>query len=79
MYDLTTKIAAVCEMAWEDLVDVAPERIGQDSLYWPDATKLRALGWRPCVYLQHGLVDMLRWVKKYPELLTTDTTFRLRP
>jgi dTDP-glucose 4,6-dehydratase len=76
---LTEHIAAACGVMFEDLVDIAPERVGQDNLYWPDATKLKNLGWRPVVELSTGLDDMVQWVKKYPELLTTDTTFRLRP
>jgi len=79
MRGLTERIADALGMEFDDLASVAPERLGQDSMYWPDATKLRGLGWRPVVSLDQGLRDMVRWVKKYPELLTADTTFRLRP
>ncbi len=79
MRTLALQIAYAVGRPFEDFVEVAPERVGQDSRYWPDATKLRALGWRPVVELSTGLDDMVQWIKKYPELLTTDTTFRLRP
>jgi dTDP-glucose 4,6-dehydratase len=79
MRALTEWIADAVEIFFEDFVEVAPERVGQDSRYWPDASKLYSLGWRPVVGLPSGLADMVQWVKKYPELLTTDTTFRLRP
>jgi dTDP-glucose 4,6-dehydratase len=79
MRTLTEKIAEACEVRFDDLVDIAPERIGQDGRYWPDATKLHDLGWLPVVSLERGLRDMVRWVKAHPELLKADTTFRLRP
>jgi dTDP-glucose 4,6-dehydratase len=79
MKELTANIAYAVGVPFDDFVEVAPERIGQDSMYWPDASKLKGLGWRPAVHLLTGLADMVQWVKKYPELLSTDTTFRLRP
>lgn len=79
MRHLTQKIAQACGIAFEDLAEVAPERLGQDSRYWPDATKLCALGWEPMVSLERGLADMRAWIEDYPELLQADTIFRLRP
>jgi dTDP-glucose 4,6-dehydratase len=79
MRALTGKIADALGVPLEQFVDVAPERLGQDSRYWPDATKLRGLDWKPVVALEQGLAEMVRWVRKYPELLTMDTEFRLRP
>jgi dTDP-glucose 4,6-dehydratase len=79
MLYLTERIADACDVPFHEFVEKAPERVGQDSRYWPDASKLKALGWRPVVDLSTGLLDMVAWVGSYPELLTADTTFRLRP
>lgn len=76
---LTERIALACDVKYEDLVDIAPERVGQDSRYWPDSTKLKMLGWRPVVDLDVGLANMVAWVRRHPELLQEDTKFRLRP
>ena len=33
-----------------DLVDIAPERTGQDSCYWLDSSRIKALGWTCLLY-----------------------------
>lgn len=70
---------SACGKKFEDVVDVAPERMGQDSVYWIDSSKLKSHGWKPEVSLEEGIKDMVRWVKKYPELLTMSTDFEVRP
>ena len=61
-----------------DLVEVTPERTGQDSTYWLDSTKIKALGWKQEIGWGEGLVDMLHWVKSYPELTELPTDFVMR-
>ena len=65
-------------VTFEDLVVEAPERTGQDSTYWLDSTKIKALGWRQEIDWAEGLADMLRWIRDYEELLTMPTEFRMR-
>jgi dTDP-glucose 4,6-dehydratase len=72
-------VAAACNVKFEDLVQEAPERQGQDGRYWLDSSALKALGWQQIVELEHGINGMVEWVKAHPELLKADTTFRLRP
>ena len=64
---------------FSDIADIAPERLGQDSQYWLDSTKIKALGWSQQVSLQDGLERVIAWVKANPELLTMDQSYTHRP
>ena len=64
--------------SWEELVELAPERTGQDSCYWLNSDKIKSLGWKQEIGWGEGLVDMLRWVKAYPELTELPTDFTMR-
>lgn len=71
--------ADVAGIGFDDLVEMTGERTGQDSRYWLDSSKIKALGWKPEVDLEAGLSDMYRWVcahKNELELLSGD--FRMR-
>lgn len=46
-----------------DLVDVVPDRTGQDACYWIDSPKLRRLGWRTQVPLPEAIEGMHHWVR----------------
>jgi dTDP-glucose 4,6-dehydratase len=61
-----------------DLVDIAPERTGQDSCYWLDSSRMKALGWKQTIAWDEGLAGMVAWVKKYPELLNETSDYRMR-
>ena len=63
---------------FSEVVEMAPERMGQDSTYWLDSSKIKALGWKQEIGWGEGLVDMLRWVKAYPELTELSTEFQMR-
>lgn len=72
-------IAASCGSQLANLVDLAPERTGEDGCYWLDSARIRALGWRPEVSLDAGLQSMQWWVRKYRDALTgAATEFRMR-
>jgi dTDP-glucose 4,6-dehydratase len=70
--------AKALSIDFDDLVNMAPERTGQDSCYWLDSTKIKALGWEQKIRFDGGIYDMLNWIRKYPELLTMPTDFRMR-
>ncbi len=72
-------VAAACRVPYESFVEEAPDRVGQDSCYWLNSTRLRGLGWTDEIGLMTGIEGMVEWVKKYPQLLKADTTFRIRP
>ena len=77
--EIASMVAVLCGKEFQDLVAPAPERVGQDGRYWLDSSALKALGWMESVQLGRGIDEMISWVRKYPELLKMDTTFRIRP
>lgn len=84
--DEPTSIRRVVELcaeatgvAFDNLVEVTSERTGQDSRYWLDSSKMKALGWRPEIDWKAGLFDMYRWAHAYKsELLALPGDFRMR-
>ena len=64
--------------ASENLINLAPERTGQDSCYWLDSTKIKKLGWFQETDWDLGLDSMVAWVKAYPELFEMDTEYVMR-
>ncbi len=76
---LVERVALACGILGEDLIDEAPDRIGQDAKYHLDSSAIKALGWGQSIPLGEGLDRMVAWAKRFPELLTTDTTYRHRP
>lgn len=63
----------------QDVIEIAPERTGQDGRYWLDSSALKALDWQPTIGIVTGIAEMVAWVKRHPELLKADTTFKIRP
>jgi len=77
--DLLDMIGKMLGKTLEDVVEVAPERTGQDSQYLLDSRKIMSLGWRQQIPLEHGLRRMIDWVWKHPELLKMDSGYVHRP
>ena len=58
--------ATALEMNFEDLCEMAPERLGQDSCYWLDSSEIKKdTGWEPKISWEEGLQDMVNWGNKY--------------
>lgn len=60
---LVERICALMGVPFSAAVDFAPDRLGKDSLYSLDSTKLRrTLGWQDRIGLDAGLEDCLAWI-----------------
>jgi dTDP-glucose 4,6-dehydratase len=53
--------------ASEELIRHVDDRPGHDRRYSLDSSKLRALGWRPQVTLEHGLAETVDWYRAHRE------------
>lgn len=63
--DLVVKICASAHVRFEDVVELAPDRLGKDQAYLLDSTKIKTeLGWEPQVSLDQGLARCAAWCKE---------------
>ena len=78
--DLISLISQKLNMSLEDMCDFVPGRVGEDSQYWLDSSKIiNELGWSQEVPLEEGINLMISWGRKYKEvLLSQETSFTLR-
>jgi dTDP-glucose 4,6-dehydratase len=57
-------------MPFEQLCEMAPDRLGQDSRYWLDSSAIkRDVGWTPQIGWKEGLAEMVAWGRKYIDQL----------
>lgn len=76
---LVERVSGLADVAWGDLVDEVPGRIGEDSCYAIDSSKLQSLGWQPEVSLNTAIERVIEWVRAYPELATMPFDYRVTP
>ena len=73
---ITTKLGR----RFEDVVEIAPDRLGQDAQYLLNSSRIKSeLGWAPRMSLDEGLDETIAWVKRYLDDLrdlSTDVTFQ---
>lgn len=68
--ELVERICAKLGVKFEDHVEFAGERIGKDSAYHLDSTKLRTeLGWQDHISLDQGLDECIAWVQSNFDVL----------
>jgi dTDP-glucose 4,6-dehydratase len=77
---LVEMVCAKTGVPFEQVVEIAPDRLGQDARYLLDSRKiLHDLGWEPKVRLSEGLDETIAWAKKYAdELKGLPTDFTLK-
>jgi len=62
--DLVTMICQKQNTAFDTNVKLVGERLGKDSAYWLNSTKLRSeLGWTDTIILEQGLDETLAWAQ----------------
>ncbi|MBI3562329.1 MAG: GDP-mannose 4,6-dehydratase [Gammaproteobacteria bacterium] len=63
--ELVERICTKLNVRFENHVEVVGERMGKDSAYHLDSTKLRTeLGWKDRISLDQGLDECISWVRK---------------
>ena len=63
--NLVELICDLMDVRFKDHVDVAEERLGKDSAYLLDSSKIRnTLGWQDQVSLKEGVLTVLQWIEK---------------
>jgi dTDP-glucose 4,6-dehydratase len=64
IHDLVAKICDRLQVRFEDHVEVVGERLGKDSAYHLESSKVRnELGWADRVAFDHGLDECIAWVR----------------
>jgi dTDP-glucose 4,6-dehydratase len=68
--NLVEMICELMNVRFEDHVDVAEERLGKDSAYLLDSSKVRnTLDWKDQVLLKEGVMSVLQWIEKNLDIL----------
>lgn len=68
--EVVERTAAAMGMNFEDLCEMSPDRLGQDSMYWLDSSAIaRDLGWKPRIGWDEGLAEMVAWGRRYADEL----------
>ncbi|HXH33204.1 MAG TPA: GDP-mannose 4,6-dehydratase [Plantibacter sp.] len=77
---LVEKVAKALELPFDELCEVVPDRLGQDSRYWLDSSAIKQdVGWEPQISLEEGLAEMVEWGRRYiDQLEEIDPTYVLR-
>ncbi|HEY0833578.1 MAG TPA: GDP-mannose 4,6-dehydratase [Azospirillum sp.] len=59
-------------MPFEQLCEVTGDRLGQDSRYWLDSSRIKKdVGWEPQITWEEGLAEMADWGRKNIDVLRT--------
>ena len=74
--ELVERICSKLNVSFEDHVEVVGERLGKDSAYHLDSTKLRTeLGWQDRISLDQGLDECIAWVRTYLDALKAQPSY----
>ena len=78
--EVVERCAKALDMPFEQLCEMAPDRLGQDSRYWLDSSRIKEdVGWEPEIGWDEGLAEMVAWGRTYLDQIRdwpTDYTLR---
>ena len=64
--EVVERTAKALDMPFEQLCEMSPDRLGQDSRYWLDSSAIkRDVGWEPQIGWDEGLAEMVDWGRTY--------------
>ena len=79
MRDLVQLICRQMRKPMNEFTYDAPGRAVEDSRYWVDSSKIKALGWEEKTRLEDGIAGMIEWCREYKDaLLREPDRFTLR-
>jgi dTDP-glucose 4,6-dehydratase len=68
--DVVDLCANALGMTLKDLCEITEDRLGQDSRYWLDSSKIKnAMGWEPTISLSGGIDTVVAWAQRYLDQL----------
>ena len=78
--EVVERCANALDIPFEDLCEIADERLGQDSRYWLNSEKInKHVGWMPTTSWDEGLKEMVDWGKLYyDQIKDLDRNYTLR-
>lgn len=75
---IRTLVEIVCarlEIPFDQVVEMAPDRPGQDAQYLLDSSKiLKDVGWKPEISLEDGLAETIEWAREHLDYLAKQPT-----
>jgi dTDP-glucose 4,6-dehydratase len=79
--EVVERCAVALNIEFKDLVQEAPERLGQDARYWLSSRVIYDdVGWTPAIDWNEGLAGMVAWGRQHLEVLKDwPTSYELRP
>tara|TARA_R110002072_G_scaffold51608_5_gene138393 strand:- start:946 stop:1944 length:999 start_codon:yes stop_codon:yes gene_type:complete len=64
--DLVEMVCTAAGKRLDEVAEVGPERLGQDSAYVVDSSKARAeFGWKPKISLEQGVAETKEWIDRH--------------
>lgn len=64
--DVVKTICDKMNVSFEEMTEIAPERLGQDKAYTIDSSKIRnELGWKPEITLEEGIDQTVKWINSH--------------
>ena len=64
--EVVQRTAKALNKEFNELVEISEDRLGQDSKYWLDSTKIKEqLGWKQQIFWDEGLSEMANWGEKF--------------